>query len=178
MPRFLKILAGNLLKGPATDPFPFKEAPTPERFRGRVVLSPELCVGCGICGHVCPGGAILLKDNPERTGYDFLVWHNTCALCGSCRHYCPTGAITLSNNWHNAHYQSEKYRLAEHHFVPYLNCSGCGEPMRMLPPAVAARVYAKSPLDMAAFLKLCPNCRQLAAAGREGEAHEPSSDRK
>ncbi|MCL1889829.1 MAG: 4Fe-4S binding protein [Desulfovibrionaceae bacterium] len=174
MPRFLKILARNLLKGPSTEAFPFKEAFTPPRYRGKVVMNPNLCVGCGICTHVCPGGAIMMKESEDQNGYDFMVWHNTCAFCGSCRHYCPVKAISLSQDWHNAHYQSEKYRVLEHHFVPYLHCSSCGAHIRRLPPALAARIYSHSSVDPATIIRLCPDCRQLATAKREGEAHESS----
>lgn len=169
MPKFLKVLARNLLQGPATDPFPFEESETPERFRGRVTMDPKLCVGCGICSHVCPGDAIRIEEQADHEGYYFAIWHNSCALCGSCKHYCPTGAITMSQNWHNAHPQKEKYSWAEHHFVPYLKCTGCGAPIRMLPPNLATRIYAHSPVDMTEILKLCPSCRQLETVKRESE---------
>ncbi|MDR2160536.1 MAG: 4Fe-4S binding protein [Desulfovibrio sp.] len=171
MPLFLKILARNLLQGPATEPFPYQEATTPQRLRGRVELNADLCVGCGICRHVCPGGAIRIEPDAERAGYSFSIWHNTCALCASCRHFCPTGAISLSTDWHSAHRQTEKYSHAAHYYVPYLRCADCGAPLRLLPPALAARLYAHSPVDMARIIKLCPNCRQIAAASREGERY-------
>lgn len=166
--RFLKVLARNLRQGPSTDAFPFKEAQTPRRFRGRVTMDPQKCVGCGICRHVCAGRAIRLEDNEEKTGYSFAIWHNTCALCGMCRHYCPTRAITMTTDWHNAHTQDEKYTWAEYHFVPYLRCTGCGTAMRMLPPDLATRIYAHSPVDMTELMKLCPSCRQVAWAERQG----------
>lgn len=161
---FLKVLASNLLKGPSTDPFPFAEAHTPARFRGKVKLDPALCVGCSICVHVCAGGAIRINEREDGSGYDFTVWHNTCALCAMCRHYCPTGAITLSNDWHNAHRQSEKYDWCERQFVPFVACEGCGKHIRPLPPALATRAYASGAFDVASFLRLCPSCRQVAAA--------------
>ncbi|MDL2314170.1 4Fe-4S binding protein, partial [Desulfovibrio sp. OttesenSCG-928-C14] len=119
---FLKILFSNFAKGPSTDSFPFKEARTPERFRGRVTMDSSRCVGCAICHHVCPGDAIRIEPNEEKTGYSFTIWHNSCALCGLCRHFCPTKAISMTNDWHNAHTQENKYDWAEHHFVPYLKC--------------------------------------------------------
>lgn len=164
--KFLKVLARNLLQGPSTDPFPFKEAPTPQRFRGRVTMDPQKCVGCAICRHVCAGRAIHIQPHEEGAGYDFAIWHNSCALCGMCRHFCPTQAITMTNDWHNAHTQEEKYSWTEHHFVPYLRCAGCDSPMRLLPPDLATRIYAHSPVDMTELMKLCPSCRQIAEAQR------------
>lgn len=172
--KFLKVLTQNICKGPATEAFPAAPAHTPERFRGRVTMNPELCVGCGICRHVCAGQAIRLEDTEKAEdgskGYDFSIWHNSCALCGMCRHYCPTGAITLTADWHSAHRAEQKYEWAEHHFIPYLACAGCGAPIRMLPPDVATRIYTSTTLDPKDFLKLCPACRQLATARREGES--------
>ena len=159
---FLKILARNVAQGPSTDPFPFAETHTPRRFRGKVTMDPAKCVGCAICRHVCAGGAIRIEPREDRSGYDFTVWHNTCALCGLCRHYCPTGAITMTNDWHNAHLQERKYEWAEHHYVPYLRCTGCEAHIRMLPPDLATRVYANHAhdLDFPALLRMCPKCRQ------------------
>ncbi len=185
MLRFLKVLARNLTKGPAVDPFPAQEAWTPDRFRGRVTMDPEKCVGCGICRHVCAGRAIRIEPTEDGKGYNFTIWHNTCALCGMCRHFCPTRAITMTTDWHNAHTQDQKFDWAEHRFVSYLHCSSCGASMRMLPPELAARVYAHSPVDMTAILKLCPDCRRAlaavqlsaeqASAGKNGEAKKESS---
>lgn len=169
MLRFLKVLARNVIQGPATISFPFREAHTPQRFRGKVTMDPEKCVGCGICRHVCAGRAIRIEKNNEKTAYNFTIWHNSCALCGMCRHFCPTGAISMTNDWHNAHLQTEKYAWAENHLVPYLRCAGCQAPIRMLPPELAARVYAHSPIDMTQIMKLCPSCRQIAAAQRQVE---------
>ena len=173
--KFLKILANNVLQGPSTEDFPFKESPTPTRFRGRVTMNPEVCVGCSICSHVCPADAIRIIEKKDHSGYDFTIWHNSCSLCGSCRYYCPTSAITMTNDWHNAHSQAAKYTWAEHHEVPYFKCAGCGTPIRMLPPHVATRIYAHSPVDMSELLELCPQCRQLATIKREGERHEPDN---
>ena len=139
MLRFLKVLANNLKKGPAVDAFPAQEAWTPDRFRGRVTMDPEKCVGCGICRHVCAGRAIRIEPTEDGKGYNFTIWHNTCALCGMCRHFCPTRAITMTTDWHNAHTQDQTFDWAEHRFVSYLHCSSCGASMRMLPPDLAAR---------------------------------------
>ena len=143
--KFLKILIRNIFQGPATEAFPLAPAPTPDRFRGRVSINPDLCVGCGICKHVCTGGAINISPSDDKTGYHYTVWYNSCCLCGSCRYYCPTNAISIVNNWHNSHFQEEKYKMAETHFIPYMHCEGCGAPMRVLPPSPRRRSAAPAP---------------------------------
>lgn len=167
MTGFLKVLLRNVLDGPSTDPFPFGETFTPQRFRGKVQLDPELCMGCGICRHTCAAGAINIKVRADNSGFDFTVWHNSCCLCASCRHYCPTKAITLTTDWHNAHRQKEKFDWLEHHVIPYVPCTACGTPMRRLPLQVAKRIYVNNPdVTIEAIVTLCPKCRQLKDAER------------
>ncbi len=167
MAKFLKVLARNLRLGPSTDPFPLGETFTPERFRGKVVVDAERCMGCGICRHVCAAGAINIDVRADQSGYDFTVWHNSCCLCAQCRHFCPAKAITLSTDWHNAHPQSEKFTWTESKFMPYMACKGCGASMRLLPVDMAVKLYAKNTdIDALHVRELCPACRQVEDAKR------------
>ncbi len=165
MSGFLKILFNNVLAGPSTDPFPLGETFTPARFRGKVKIDPELCMGCGICKHVCTAGAINIKQRPDQSGYDITVWHNSCCLCANCRTYCPVGAVTLSTDWHNAHPQEQKYEWLERQFVPYVSCTACGVKMRALPLEVAKKLYAYNPdIDPEHITHLCAKCRRVEDA--------------
>ncbi len=180
MAKFLKILARNLLQGPSTDPFPLGETFTPERFRGKVTLNAERCMGCGICRHVCAAGAINITRRTDQSGYDFSVWHNSCCLCAQCRHFCPTKAITLTNDWHNAHPQEEKFSWIEKKFIPYVQCTLCGASMRPLPLDLAKKLYIHDKdIDADHIRGICPQCRQVEDAKRiEGKLHKkdtPSS---
>ena len=165
MAGFLKILFNNVLRGPSTDPFPLGETFTPTRFRGKVKINPKLCMGCGICKHVCTAGAINIKQRADQSGYDITVWHNSCCLCANCRTYCPVKAITLSDDWHNAHTQEQKYEWLERQFVPYVSCAGCGVKMRQLPLELAKKLYAhNTDVDPAHVIRLCHKCRQVEDA--------------
>ena len=48
----------------------------------------DKCVGCGVCGLVCPKGAVALRENREG----FLrpvVDGSRCVSCGACVRSCP-----------------------------------------------------------------------------------------
>ena len=152
MAGFLKVLFRNLLEGPSTDPFPLGETFTPARLRGRAKVDPNLCVGCGVCRHVCAAGAINISQLPDGSGYTITIWQNSCCLCASCRHYCPT---------------------------KYEPCAHCGTLIRPIPAHLAKRLYAKNPdIDPELIRHLCPKCRQIEDAKRNACLLPPPSQEK
>ncbi|MBZ4021531.1 4Fe-4S ferredoxin [Rhodobacter sp. TJ_12] len=157
---FLKILLDNLRKGPATEAFPFGEAPTPPAYRGKVAFDADTCTGCKMCEHVCAGGAIRFAEDDD--GLHFLIWHNTCISCGLCEYYCPTKAITLTNNWHLAHPQSEKYTQIDHGTVAQCRCTECGTAFLPAIPALMDLAYRGQNDRTKALAGMCPDCRRRA----------------
>lgn len=158
---FLKILWDNLRKGPSTEAFPFGEAPTPARYRGKVTFDEAACVGCKMCEHVCAGGAIRFTESAE--GLHFLIWHNTCISCGLCAHYCPTEAIRLSTDWHLAHRQEDKYRQTDQALVPWRLCKSCGGTLPSGGRTLADLAYRESNQRVDHLMELCPDCRRKAS---------------
>ena len=74
--------------------FPFKPLEEVAYFRGKVIIQPELCTGCGLCARDCPAFALELERRGR--GRFRLVHHrDRCAYCGQCADSCPQGAITL-----------------------------------------------------------------------------------
>ena len=177
MASFLKVLFRNLLEGPSTDPFPLGETFTPERLRGKCVVDPDLCMGCGVCKNACAAGAIDISKKED--GYTITIWRDSCCLCASCRHYCPTGAMSITNDWHHAHEDKDKFAMLEQHTIKYEPCAHCGALIRPLPLKMAEKLYAKNnEVKADEIRRLCPKCRQLEDARRiehTGKKEIPSS---
>lgn len=94
-----RVLLESLRKGvvKASDP-EAREAP-PARFRGMVMLNPDLCDHSGVCVQVCPTRAITLDDDLQTRRTTWEVDHAACIFCGLCEASCPRGAITLGNKF-------------------------------------------------------------------------------
>ncbi|WBO24388.1 4Fe-4S dicluster domain-containing protein [Sphingomonas abietis] len=154
----LKLLIQNLMKGPATDPYPFGEPTTPPRLRGRVAIDGEACVACKMCEHVCAGGAIKFVEDEENV--HFVVWHNSCVTCGLCAFYCPTKAITVTDNWHGAHRQEDKYKQVDHATIPYSHCTSCGARFLKARDSLMQLAYKSVGAREEQLRDLCPDCRR------------------
>lgn len=56
------------------------------------IVTPEICVGCGLCTDVCPYKAIELQDKDGQT--KAVVTEALCHGCGTCAAACPQHAIS------------------------------------------------------------------------------------
>ncbi len=52
----------------------------------------DQCVGCGMCGAVCPHAVFSLNGRVAA-----LVRPESCMECGACQRNCPTGAISVES---------------------------------------------------------------------------------
>lgn len=76
---------------------------------GSQITVKENCVGCGICGKVCPIGNFYVEDGQAKRRQE------TCEFCLACVHNCPQKAIGLSIADKNpeARYRNEHISLQE-----------------------------------------------------------------
>lgn len=94
LPELVRTLFGRRV----TVRFPFTPLELPAYFRGRVVVRPELCAGCGLCVRDCPAFALEL-EREGREQFRLIHYHDRCAYCGQCEDSCRLGAIALVNEF-------------------------------------------------------------------------------
>lgn len=94
------ILLPNILSvffsKPETERYPFEKSELPERYRGRVSIRPENCVGCRMCVVDCPADALRLEKD-SKTQFRLYHFHDKCTYCGQCEQSCRFDAIYMEN---------------------------------------------------------------------------------
>ena len=57
------------------------------------------CIGCGLCGEVCPPRCIRFhqRDGGDQVNTPYIdPQSKACILCGKCMEVCPTAALTVT----------------------------------------------------------------------------------
>lgn len=107
----IRLAAGSVATAAAALPFglarlmapdrpadPRTHLPLPGALEDRAAFV-DACIGCGLCGEVCPPQCVLFYD---REGGDKLNTpyinpeYKACILCGKCMEFCPTDALTIT----------------------------------------------------------------------------------
>ena len=122
------VVAKHLFQKPVTVQYPEERAPLPDRFRYRIFLSMDDCVGCTLCEQVCPNLTIHMqhvdKENPRNKRKIYPdVNFGTCTVCRNCEEICPTDAIYLTHEFetsrtrNNFTYSPEELQLPEEEVI-------------------------------------------------------------
>ena len=65
-------------------------------------VDPEKCIDCGLCGKLCPKGAILDMNDEPLTKIPKTEWKkpiidkDLCAGCSLCVENCPQGVLEIT----------------------------------------------------------------------------------
>lgn len=110
----LNSLLERLKQGRHTIAWPDKPPEMPDRFRGRLIIDPELCAAdCNTCVSACPTGALMRVDGAAPR-----VDLGKCLFCTDCSEVCPHSAIGHSRDWRLATRRREDFVLAPEQALP------------------------------------------------------------
>jgi formate hydrogenlyase subunit 6/NADH:ubiquinone oxidoreductase subunit I len=84
------------IRSPETDDYPNRKPAYALRFRGKVNVHAENCVGCGLCVLDCPANALRLNKQSKEI-FQLLHFRANCTYCGQCEQSCRFNAIYLEN---------------------------------------------------------------------------------
>ncbi|MEM0155185.1 MAG: NADH-quinone oxidoreductase subunit NuoI [Thermoplasmataceae archaeon] len=102
--RGLGTVGKYVFKKPVTVQYPEERQVLPDRFRFRIFLNLDECVGCTLCEQVCPNQSISMqkveRENPRNKRKIYPdVNFGTCTVCRNCQEICPTEAIYLTKEF-------------------------------------------------------------------------------
>ncbi len=93
--RMTKTLIKNLFHGPYTVSYPLEKKKSYERTRGRIDISIDDCIFCGMCERRCPTKAIH-ADKPKTS---WSIERLKCIQCGYCVEVCPKKCLEMENQY-------------------------------------------------------------------------------
>lgn len=102
------------------------------------------CTNCGICGNICPTGAITSSDDRLKN----LFNPSLCIKCRICHDTCPEKCLHLQQKLKLEDFISNKYKVLASHVM--IACSEC-----------------LVPFSYKGDSTVCPRCRQLEDEIRE-----------
>jgi len=110
--KMLKQVLGSIFKKPATTDYPFhkKESDTPDRFRGKLLFHPEMCIGCKMCMRDCPANAITIRKIADKE-FEADIDLGKCIYCAQCVDICPKKALEATKKFELASLLREKLKI-------------------------------------------------------------------
>lgn len=99
-----KTLFKNLFHGPYTVMYPIKKKEGYERTRGKIEISIDNCIFCGLCEKRCPAGAIKV----EKINTTWAIERSRCIQCNYCSEVCPKKCLTMDGAYTSPSYEKTR----------------------------------------------------------------------
>jgi len=96
----------NLFSKPATRNYPYVVREDFEGARGKIDISIEDCIFCGICSRKCPVDCI----NVSKADATWEIDPYKCITCNSCVESCPKKCLTMNKQRTASVYKKKKIK--------------------------------------------------------------------
>ena len=149
-----KIIEISRKAGRVTIKYPLVPVTVPERFRGRIDVDLEKCIGCGACASFCPPEAIKWYSSDEGIVLEFHF--NKCIFCGLCIDQCPEQALRFSREFELA--SPIKTEQVVRVIFKSIKCRICGR--YFMTERQFKRIREQAPNIKEEELLICPECRK------------------
>ena len=131
--KMLRQVLHSVVRKPATVNYPTVPAVMPNRFRGKLRFTPELCIGCKLCMKDCPSGAIVINKVGDKR-FEAVIDLSRCVYCAQCVDTCPKKALMATAEFELAQLDPRKLKVTFH-----------AKPVAVEPPQPAEKDAAEKP---------------------------------